>query len=61
MQTLLAILRDPEHNLKTLDVSGNDLTSDHFEQMRLCMASNKTLTSLDIRSNPGYAEGNKTF
>jgi hypothetical protein len=58
VQTLLAVLRDPEHSLKTLDISGNELTYDHLEQMRHCLTTNKRLTSLDIRSNPGYAEGN---
>lgn len=55
-QTLLAILRDPEHNLEVLDITGNDLNSEHFELMRLSLANNRVLTSLDMRNNPGYEE-----
>jgi hypothetical protein len=53
----MAILRDPEHGLQSLDVSGNDLTAEHLEQMRLSMANNRNLFSIDLRSNPGYDEG----
>lgn len=57
---LCSILRDPEHKLQTLDVSGNELTADSFELMRLSMTNNRTLTSLDIRNNPGYNSGTTT-
>ncbi len=56
-QTLFSIIRDPEHNLQTLDISGNELVAEHFELMRLSMNNNRTLTSLDMRKNPGYDEG----
>jgi hypothetical protein len=55
-QILFSIVRDPDHSLQVLDVSGNDFSVEHFEQMRLSMASNGTLTSLDMRRNPGYDE-----
>ena len=56
-QILFSIVRDPEHNLQVLDISGNELIAEHFEQMRLSMAANSTLTSLDMRRNPGYEQG----
>jgi hypothetical protein len=36
---------------------GNEFIGEHFEQMRLSMAANSTLTSLDMRRNPGYDAG----
>lgn len=56
IQTLCSILRDPEHHVTALDVSGNDFTADHFELMRMSLNSNKALISIDLRSNPGYAQ-----
>lgn len=53
-QCLMAIIRDPDHTLSILDVSGNELTSEHFEQFRLSITNNRTLISLDLRNNPGY-------
>lgn len=37
--------------------AGNEFIGEHFEQMRLSMAANSTLTSLDMRRNPGYDAG----
>jgi hypothetical protein len=37
--------------------AGNEFIGEHFEQMRLSMAANSTLTSLDMRRNPGYEAG----
>ena len=56
-QVLFSILRDPEHHLQTLDISGNDLDAEQFELMRISMANNRSLTSLDLRRNPGFSEG----
>lgn len=56
-QVLFSILRDPEHNITTLDISGNEFTSEHFELMRISMSNNKSLISLDCRRNPGYNDG----
>ena len=36
---------------------GNELVGEHFEQMRLSMAGNGSLVSLDMRRNPGYDVG----
>eukprot|EP01038_Epipyxis_sp_PR26KG_P004101 gene4101-5851_t len=55
-QTLCSIIRDPEHNLQILDISGNELNADHFELMKVSIANNRTLTSLDLRKNPGFDE-----
>ena len=38
-------------------MSGNEFTGEHFELMRISMASNKCLTSLDMRRNPGCTDG----
>ncbi len=55
-QTLFAIIRDPEHHLEVLDISGNNLSAEHFEMMRLSIVNNQVLTSLDMRNNPGFEE-----
>lgn len=57
IQTLCSILRDPEHMVNAIDASGNEFSASHFELMRMSMASNKSLTSIDLRNNPGYAQG----
>ena len=36
---------------------GNELVGEHFEQMRLSMAANGSIVSLDMRRNPGYDIG----
>lgn len=55
--TLFSIVRDPEHYLRILDISGNDFTAQQFELMKLSMTNNRSLTSIDMRRNPGYEEG----
>ena len=55
-QVLCSILRDPEHNLQTLDISGNELDTEQFDLLKVAVGSNKTLISLDMRRNPGYSE-----
>jgi Leucine-rich repeat (LRR) protein len=60
-QVLFTIIRDPEHNLQTLDISGNELDNEQFELMRASINNNKTLTSLDMRRNPGYSESKSRF
>ena len=58
-QTLFSIIRDTDHKLAILDVSGNDFAAEHFELMRLSMGGNRALISLDMRSNPGYLEATR--
>ena len=58
-QPLFSIIRDKEHHLSVLDITGNNFESEHFELMRLSLAHNHTLTGLDMRSNPGYSEATK--
>jgi hypothetical protein len=58
-QALFSIIRDPEHRLASLDISGNDFQAEHFELLRLSMSHNKTLLGLDLRHNPGYLEATK--
>ncbi len=58
-QALFSIIRDPEHRLAVLDISGNDFQAEHFELLRLSMAHNQTLIGLDLRYNPGYGEATK--
>lgn len=60
-QVLFSILRDPEHNIQTLDISGNEFTAEHFELMRISLSNNKSLTSLDVRRNPGCGEAAKAI
>ncbi len=54
---LLNLLRDPDHQLQALDISGNEFDSEFFNLMRLALANNKVLRRLDMRRNPGYPEG----
>jgi len=58
-QTLFSIIRDPEHKMQSLDISGNDFTGSHLELLRLSLANNKSLTSIDMRHNPGFSEAEK--
>jgi hypothetical protein len=58
-QTLFSIIRDTEHKLAVLDISGNEFQAEHFELMRLSMSGNRALIGLDIRANPGYAEATR--
>eukprot|EP01039_Chlorochromonas_danica_P009810 gene9810-10852_t len=60
-QVLFSIIRDPEHHLQVLDISGNQFTAEHFDLMRLSLSNNKTLISLDLRNNPGYEIGSKAI
>jgi hypothetical protein len=53
-QVLATIIRDPEHSLASLDVTGNDFTIDNMELFKISVKTNKTLHSIDLRSNPGY-------
>lgn len=55
----MSILRDPEHHITTLDISGNELTADQFELMRVSLSNNKSLISVDVRKNPGCAQAAK--
>ena len=60
-QTLFSILRDQEHKIKKLDISGNDFDANQFEMMRLSLGSNKTLTSIDVRNNPGTKDAERAI
>eukprot|EP01035_Chromulina_nebulosa_P017543 gene17543-23106_t len=55
-RVLNAILRDRQHNLEALDISGNDFDGEHFNLMRLALMNNKSLKRVDLRRNPGYRE-----
>ena len=60
-QTLFSILRDQEHKIKKLDISGNDFDANQFEMMRLSLGGNKTLTSIDMRNNPGTKDAERAI
>ena len=53
---IYSVLRDVEHRLETIDLSGNLLSSENFMTLKLAVASNKTLRSLDLRKNPASAD-----
>lgn len=55
-ETLGTLIRSPEHRLISVDVSSNDMSAESLELLRISMSTNKTVTSLDIRRNPGYSE-----
>jgi Ran GTPase-activating protein (RanGAP) involved in mRNA processing and transport len=54
MQTLCTILRSPQCNLQVINISGNNLSSEHFDLLHISLLNNKTVRCLDMRSNPGY-------
>ncbi len=54
---LCSLLRDRGHNITSMDVAGNDFNLDHIEQILLSLSSNKSLTSIDLRNNPGFFQG----
>jgi len=58
-QTLFSIIRDTDHKLAVLDISGNEFAAEHFELMRLSMGGNRVLSGLDMRANPGYTEATR--
>jgi hypothetical protein len=60
-QVLFSILRDPEHNITALDISGNEFAAEHFELMRVSLANNRVLTSVDVRRNTGSAQAVKSI
>jgi len=53
---LYSILRDPNHRVRLLDLSSNEFTKEHFDLIKLSLNHNKSLLSLDMRKNPGYAD-----
>ena len=56
-QVLMGLLMDRDHHLDVLDLSGNEFSSENFEHLLLALSKNKRLSSLDMRRNPGYNEG----
>ena len=56
-QMLCTILRDPDRELTKIDVSSNEFTEEHIDLFRIAVGTSKTITSLDLRRNPGYDEG----
>lgn len=56
-RVLLGLLRDQDHHINSLDISGNNYDAEFFNLMRLALANNKHLRRVDMRKNPGYSEG----
>jgi hypothetical protein len=44
-----------------LDLSGNELTADQFELMRVSLTNNRSLLSVDLRMNTGSAQAAKAI
>jgi hypothetical protein len=55
-QCLMSIFSNKDHRLETLDISGNEFTGAHYEDMVAALSRNKRLCSIDLRRNPGYAD-----
>ena len=53
-QVLATIMRDPDHKVAMLNVSGNELSLDNMELFNISLKSNRSLVSLDMRKNVGY-------
>ena len=58
MHTLCSIFREKDHKVESVDLTGNDLSAEHIQFIKMSLAANKFLTSIDLRRNPGYDEGN---
>ena len=52
---MCSIIRDPDHKMTSIDLSGNLLTEDMIGFLRVSMATNKSLVMMDLRRNPGYS------
>jgi hypothetical protein len=52
---MCSIIRDPDHSITHLDLSGNLLTEDMINFLRMAMTTNKSLVMIDLRRNPGYS------
>lgn len=61
VQVLCGVLLDKERRLQSLDVSGNEFSVEHLDHLRLSLARNKSLTSIDLRNNPGYDEAKQSI
>jgi hypothetical protein len=61
LHTMCSILRDKDHKLQSVDLSGNELTAEHIQFIKMSLAANKSLISLDLRRNPGFSAGNIIF
>ena len=55
-QMLCTVLRNTERSLAIVDVSGNEFNAEHIELFRIAVGTSKTLTSFDLRKNPGYSD-----
>jgi Ran GTPase-activating protein (RanGAP) involved in mRNA processing and transport len=60
-QTIFSVLRDQEHKIRKLDISGNDFDANQFEMMRLSLGANKSLISVDVRNNPGTKDAERAI
>jgi hypothetical protein len=56
-QTMCSIIRDPDHKVSAVDMSGNLLTEEMIGFVRMAMSTNKSLVTVDLRRNPGYVSG----
>lgn len=57
VSTLCSIIRDPDHKLESIDLTGNLITEDQIELLKISISTNKSLVLLDLRKNPGYKQG----
>ena len=56
-QTVCSIIRDPDHKMRAIDLSGNLLTEEMIGFIKMAMSTNKSLVTVDLRRNPGYVAG----
>ena len=54
---MCSIIRDPDHKMSAIDMSGNLLTEEMIGFVKMAMAANKSLVTVDLRRNPGYVAG----
>lgn len=57
VQTLASIIRDPDHKVGAVDLTGNLITAEQIEILKIALQTNKSLVLLDLRKNPGYSAG----
>lgn len=59
--TMCSIIRDTDHHMSSIDMSGNLLTEEMIDEIKVAMTKNKSMVSVDLRRNPGYKADSETI
>jgi Ran GTPase-activating protein (RanGAP) involved in mRNA processing and transport len=59
--TICSIIRDSDHNMSAIDMSGNLLSEEMIDEIDVAMRKNKSLVSVDLRRNPGFKSDSESI